>query len=63
MDHKTLEKHLYFLDLSNTEASKTFGITRQAINNYLSGKRPIPLWLEKSILAHIKLKKIIEVIS
>lgn len=63
MTQKDLETALEILDWSNTEASNHLGLSRQSLIRYLKGKRPIPLLLEKSILAHIKLKKAMDVIS
>ena len=60
MDQKGIKKALEKLEWSNAEAIERLGISRQTLNNYLTGNRPIPLSVQKFILLYLDWYKIIQ---
>ena len=57
MTAKELENFLYKLDWSNKESSINLGVSERNVYYWLSGKRKIPLYIEKSVMVNLKLKE------
>lgn len=47
MDKQKLEDFLEHFDLRNSDFSDLVGVTTQAVDHWLSGRRGIPYWVEK----------------
>jgi len=58
MTQKEFEKQLVFLNWNNREAGTTLGVSERSIYNYLRGNKPVPLYIEKSVLCFSKMKNL-----
>lgn len=63
MTQKELENALTTLNWSNREAGNNLGITDRSLYNYLTGKRPVPLYIEKFAKLHLKVKRAISILT